>query len=73
MDLADTDSSVGEVESVEDFEDTPESCHVEDDIFIDNIQSTRNQYLSELLKHQSVLVFVNNISILIIDLFYSAE
>lgn len=49
MDLADTDSSVGEVESVEDFEDIPESCNVEDDIFIDNIQSTRIQYLSELI------------------------
>lgn len=45
VDLADTDSSVGEVESVEDFEDIPESCNVEDDIFIDNIQSTRIQYL----------------------------
>ncbi|XP_033213036.1 FAS-associated factor 1 [Belonocnema kinseyi] len=45
VDLADTDSSVGEVESADDLEDTPESCHVEDDIFIDNIQSTRIQHL----------------------------
>lgn len=44
IELIDSDSSIDEPEDVEDF-DIPESFNVEDDIFIDNIRSTKIQRL----------------------------
>lgn len=47
VDLADSDSSVDGPEDVEEFEDAPESFIIEDDMFIDNVRSTKIQRLSE--------------------------
>lgn len=44
MDLIDSDSSA------EEFEDASESFNVEDDIFIDNVQSMKIQHLSKFAK-----------------------
>ncbi|XP_047351443.1 FAS-associated factor 1 isoform X1 [Vespa velutina] len=44
VELIDSDSSIDEPEDVEEF-DVPESFNVEDDIFIDNIRSTKIQRL----------------------------
>ncbi|XP_024936165.1 FAS-associated factor 1 isoform X2 [Cephus cinctus] len=45
VDLVDSNSSADEPEDTEEFEDAPDSFSVEDDIFIDNIRSTKIQRL----------------------------
>nr|XP_012222089.1 PREDICTED: FAS-associated factor 1 isoform X2 [Linepithema humile] len=45
IDLIDSDSSVDEPEDVEEFEDVPEPFNVEDDIFIDDVKSTKVERL----------------------------
>ncbi|XP_043279673.1 FAS-associated factor 1 [Venturia canescens] len=45
VDLVDSDSSADGPEDVEEFEDAPESFIIEDDMFIDNIRSTKIQRL----------------------------
>ncbi|XP_025266463.1 FAS-associated factor 1 isoform X2 [Camponotus floridanus] len=45
IDLIDSDSSIDEPEDVEEFEDVPETFTVEDDIFIDDVKSTKVERL----------------------------
>ncbi|XP_072762716.1 FAS-associated factor 1 isoform X1 [Anoplolepis gracilipes] len=45
IDLIDSDSSIDEPEDVEEFEDVPETFTVEDDIFIDDVKSTKIERL----------------------------
>lgn len=45
VDLVDSDNSADDAEDVEEFEDVPESFEVEDDIFIDNVTTTKIQRL----------------------------
>ncbi|GAB1860812.1 Fas-associated factor 1 [Camponotus japonicus] len=45
VDLIDSDSSIDEPEDVEEFEDVPETFTVEDDIFIDDVKSTKVERL----------------------------
>lgn len=45
IDLIDSDSSIDEPEDVEEFEDVPETFTVEDDIFIDDVKSTKVEHL----------------------------
>ncbi|XP_020281775.1 FAS-associated factor 1 [Pseudomyrmex gracilis] len=45
IDLVDSDSSIDEQEDVEEFEQFPEPFNVEDDIFIDDVKSTKIERL----------------------------
>jgi len=56
--LIDSDSSIDEPEDVEEFEDVPETFTVEDDIFIDDVKSTKVERLSEcILKYMKTALF----------------
>lgn len=50
VNLVDSDSSIDEPEDVEELEDITESFNVEDDIFIDDVKSTKVERLSECVK-----------------------
>ncbi|XP_058789619.1 FAS-associated factor 1 [Phymastichus coffea] len=45
IDLVDTDSSIDDQEDGEDYEDAPESFQVDDDIFVEHVQSAKIQHL----------------------------
>lgn len=46
VDLVDSDSSIDDAEDVEEFEDVPETYNVEDDVFTDDIRTTKIERLS---------------------------
>jgi hypothetical protein len=58
VDLIDSDSSIDEPEDAEEFEDVSEPFNVEDDIFIDDVKSTKIERLSKyMLKYKKVVTF----------------
>lgn len=56
----DSDSSADGPEDVEEFEDAPESFIIEDDMFIDNIRSTKIQRLSTFIQNRPKTNEFNN-------------
>jgi len=58
VDLIDSDSSIDEPEDAEEFEDVSEPFNVEDDIFIDDVKSTKIERLSKyMLEYKKVVIF----------------
>jgi len=58
VDLIDSDSSIDEPEDAEEFEDVSEPFNVEDDIFIDDVKSTKIERLSKyMLEYKKVVTF----------------
>lgn len=59
--MIDSDSSIDEPEDVEEFEDVPETFTVEDDIFIDDVKSTKVERLSKsILKYMKPALFYSS-------------